>query len=111
MKKIKNPIGAGILGAAVGAAGAYFLYGTKKGARARKEIVKTANKVKDKAIQGDLISAGKEIYEDMTDLFKEKKDQIKKLDKEDIEGLVERIKERWEETKDDIEETLEEASD
>jgi hypothetical protein len=54
----------------------------------------------------DLSATGKEIYEDMSSLFKEKRDQFRHLDPEDIAELRARLHERWEETREDIEETL-----
>jgi hypothetical protein len=101
-------IKAGILGAGIAALTTYFLFGTEKGQRARKQIIKAAHSAKNKAMEtaGDLAETGKEIYDDMASFLEERKEQIKNLDSKDIVGLTQRIRDRWEETKEDIEETL-----
>ena len=111
---------ASIAAAAVTAAAVYFLYGTEKGELAREKIGKAAGKLRNRAMEakdnamragGDLAATGKEVYEEMSSLFKEKCDQLKALDTEDLSGLAERLRERWEETKEDIEKTLDDASE
>ena len=111
----KPMIGASIAAAAAGAAAMYFLYGTKKGGKVRERMGQAAHDIRDKAMEakeralgagGDLLETGKEIYGEMMELLKEKREQIKALDSDDVSGLAERLRERWEETKEDLKETL-----
>jgi gas vesicle protein len=119
-----HPIKASIISASIAALVTYFLYGTENGERARKQISKAANATKDKVqdkmhdlkksaskAPADLVETGKEIFEDMSTLFDEKREQMHNLSSKDLAGLSKRLRERWEETKKDIEETLDDSDE
>ncbi len=132
-KKEKDSKGPGIatsLAAATAAALAtYYLYGTEHGEKTRGKIKDAAKdvagKAKDKAMElkdkamemkdrataggNELAQASKEVFSDMTGLLKERYEDLKNLDKEDINALADRLRERWEEISEDIEDTLEKA--
>jgi gas vesicle protein len=113
-----------ILGGALAATVTYFLYGTEKGERTRKEIRRTANRAKDKAVEmkdsalatsGELMDITKETYGNLTELISSKKAALKNIERDDVEWVVERFRDRmqdvWDETQDDIEEVIDDAEE
>jgi len=64
-----SAVGAGIIGAIIGAIGTYYLYMTKGGQKNRKEIGRMAEDVKDKAIdmKDELVKKGKDYIKEEMD--------------------------------------------
>ena len=108
-----SPVKVGMMAAAISAAITYLIFGTEKGDQVRSEISEGVSKMKKKAMMtgSDISSSVKEIFNETFSYLKEKRDQLKNLDKEDVEGLMERLLERWDETKEDIEDTLKQAEE
>ncbi len=112
----------GLLSAAIASGITYFLYGTDKGKDTRKKMGTVALKMRDKTIElkdealesGNMLyGAAKDSYENLTKLFVEHAATLKNLEKDDVLWLTDRFKERmsdvWEETREDIEDVLEDA--
>lgn len=117
-----DPLLTGIISAAIASGITYFLYGTDKGKETRHKVGEVAIKVKDTALDvkdeafahsSMLYNAAKDSYENMTTLLAEHKSTLKNLERDDAVWLAERFKDRmsvvWEETREDIEEVLDDA--
>ncbi|HEX7724752.1 MAG TPA: YtxH domain-containing protein [Candidatus Paceibacterota bacterium] len=107
---MKKSLGSGLLGAAIGAGIAYYLYGTDSGKAKRKEITKMAknakNKVADKA--DEVSEAASELYENISESMREKYGDLTERDPKKVKELAGRIKEHWADIKKDIHDTLSE---
>ncbi len=117
-----EPVLTSIIAAAIASGLTYFLYGTDKGKETRDKMGSAAIKVRDKTIEmkedaltnsSVLYTTAKDAYENMSQLFNEHKSTLQNLEKDDVKWLAERFKDRmsdvWEETREDIEEVLDDA--
>lgn len=101
----------GIISAAAGAAITYFLYGTEKGREKRQKISDMAGQIKQKVSHAtdEISAATSEMYDNISGLIKEKYDMVKNLDKEELSELANKIRDHWDDIRDDISEVLEKA--
>ena len=106
MPKKKNDTTAKTLGViAALAAGAYFLYGTKEGAKKRKEVKSWALRMKADVM--DKIEKVKDIdeekYKKTIDVVAEKyKKKLKTVEKKEVERLRNDLKKHWRAIKKDL---------
>jgi len=113
-KRAGNAFGSGLLAATLGAAITYFFYGTKEGTEKRERIRNYAGKMKNKmeeasGAMGELKNTGKEFYENMASLFKDKYEDIKNLNKDEVGELAQKIRGHWEDMREDIENAVDES--
>lgn len=101
--------GTSLLSAAVAAAITYYLFGTRSGAEKRRRVKKWAEEAKEKVSSASLEvkEAAREIYDDVTDMISERYDDLKEVREEEMTALAGRIRDHWEDIRDDIEETIE----
>jgi gas vesicle protein len=117
-----QPMLISLVSAAIASGITYFLYGTEKGEHTRKQARDVALKARDKAMDmkddvlahsDALYSTAKDSYENMSKLFAEHRSTLQNLEREDMLWLAERFKERmtevWDETREDLEEVLDDA--
>lgn len=99
--------GTGILAAAAAAAVTYFLFGTDKGAEKRERMKEWAAQAKDTMSHtgGEVAEAASELYKGTSSLLKANYAALKNLNRDETAALAERIREHWDEIKEDIEET------
>ncbi len=97
--------GAGIGALAAGAAGAYFLYGTKEGAKRRKKIKSWAVKMKADVMKKleNLKEVNEEVYNKVIDEVASQYKKVKSIDPEEVAVLVAEMKRYWKNVKKDIE--------
>ncbi|MEI6420345.1 MAG: hypothetical protein WCO30_01805 [bacterium] len=99
-KKNSNVGGKVVLGLAAlaaGAAGAYFLYGTKEGAKAKKNVKAWTLKLKGDVI--DKMEKMKDVteggYNEVIDLVHKKYAGVKNIDPEELNKVVGEMKKHW----------------
>jgi hypothetical protein len=108
MKKIAKTtiaIGAGIAAVAAAAAGTYFLYGTKKGAKARKQIKGWTLKAKGEILERmeSMKDISEESYKKVIDEVGAKYKAVKNIDGKDLEAFAKELKAHWKDIKKEIE--------
>lgn len=88
------------------AAGAYFLYGTKEGAKKRKKMRSWMLHLKADVMEKleDLKEVSEDSYKKVVDEVKEKYKSLKQVDPEELEELVTRLKTHWDDIQDDLDE-------
>lgn len=90
-------VGAGLALAAAAAAGAYFLYGTKEGAKRRKKIKGWALKAKGEVLERmeGLKEVNERTYRQVVDAVAARYGNLKNVDKTELEALVRDLKRHW----------------
>ncbi len=88
---------AGVAALAAAAAGAYFLYGTKEGAKRRKQIKGWTLKMKGEVLERleNLQDVSKETYDGIVDKVAQGYKGLKNVDPEEITALVADLKGHW----------------
>jgi hypothetical protein len=93
----KVSIGAGITAAAVAAAGAYFLYGSKEAKKNRKKVAGWAEDAKKEVLKG--LEKAKNMseaeYKELIEKATKAQAQIKKVSKADLMAFQKEMKEGW----------------
>ena len=93
----KVSVGVGLTAAAVAAAGAYFLYGSKNAAKNRKTVKSWALKAKAEVLEG--LEAAKEMtqeeYEALVDAAAKARTGVKNITKTDLAEFSKEMKENW----------------
>lgn len=103
--KSKIAWGAGIGALAAGAAGAYFLYGTKEGAKKRKQMKSWVVKMKGdvmKKLEG-LKEVNEKAYNKAIDEVASKYKKVKSIDSEELGKIVNEMKKHWKNVRKEIE--------
>lgn len=104
-------IGISILAAAAGAAATYYLFGSEAGSEKREKAVgwvkEKAHKVM--AVSGELGTVSKDMYGDMGSILSEHYDKLKHMNKEELADLAEKVKDKWEEVREEIEQIIKKA--
>ncbi len=89
--------GAGLAAIAAAAAGAFFLYGTKEGAKQRKKIrgwgLRMKGEVLEKMEQMKEVSEDK--YQEIVDSVAKRYQGLKSVDPEEVTLLVKELKSHW----------------
>ncbi|HEX9722099.1 MAG TPA: hypothetical protein VGA53_02440 [Candidatus Paceibacterota bacterium] len=93
----KVVLGAGLALAAAAAAGAYFLYGTKEGAKQRKKIAGWSLKMKGEVLEKleNLKEWNQEAYNKAVDAVGNKYRQMKSIDSAEVEKAMKEMKSQW----------------
>ena len=101
----KVAVGAGLVALAAAAAGTYFLYGTKKGAKTRKQIKGWALKAKGEILEKmeELQEINEKTYNKIVDEVKAGYKKVKKIDAKDVEAFGKEMKSHWKGIKAEIE--------
>jgi len=101
----KVAIGAGLAALAAAAAGTYFLYGTKKGAKARKQIKGWSLKAKGEILEKmeKLGEINEKVYNQVVDEVKAGYKKVKSIDAKDVEAFGKEMKAHWKGIKGEIE--------
>jgi uncharacterized membrane-anchored protein YhcB (DUF1043 family) len=96
MDKSKKILGAGILMAAVAAAGTYFLSG-KRGAKNRAKIEAWTLKMKGEVLEKmkKLKDVNKEAYYELVDELAERYQKAEKIGAEEMKRLIPELKNAW----------------
>ena len=94
---IGKTLGIGTALVAAAAAGAYFLYGTSKGASQRKKLRGWAIKMKGEVIEQleKLKEINEEAYHRAVETVAEKYRKMKSIDQMDVEQIVAEMKKHW----------------
>ena len=101
----KVAIGAGLAALAAAAAGTYFLFGTKKGAKARKQIKGWTLKAKGEVLEKmeALQDINEKTYHKIIDEVKAGYKKVKNIDAKDLEVFGKEMKAHWKGIKAEIE--------
>lgn len=101
----KVAIGAGLAALAAAAAGTYFLFGTKKGAKARKQVKGWMLKAKGEVLEKmeALQDMNEEIYNKIVEEVKSGYKKVKSIDSKDVEAFGKEMKAHWKGIKKEIE--------
>ncbi len=101
----KVAIGAGLAALAAAAAGTYFLYGTKQGAKTRKQIKGWSLKAKGEILEKmeKLGEINEKVYNQVVDEVKAGYKKVKNIDAKDIEAFGKEMKMHWKGIKREIE--------
>jgi len=104
----KMAIGVGIAALAAAAAGAYYLYGSDKSAKNRKQIKSWMLKMKAEVMDKieNVKDLSKEAYDKTIDEVSKKYSQIKNIDQEELIQLAKRMKSHWKEIEADVKGTV-----
>ena len=102
-KKIAWGVGVATLAAA--AAGTYFLYGTKKGAKARKQIKSWMLKAKGEVLEKmeNMQDISEDVYKKVIDEVGAKYRAVKNIDSKDLDAFAKELKSHWKDIKKEIE--------
>lgn len=112
-KKKHSTLTAGLVGAALGAAGAWFLYATETGRDKREELLRFADKIKDEVadeihkVQAKTEPAVHKVIETVMEKYR----AAKNIDPAIIGKIADDLKRRWAEVKDQFEGGEKESSD
>ncbi|MFP4022838.1 MAG: hypothetical protein ACLFNR_02165 [Candidatus Paceibacterota bacterium] len=89
--------GAGIGAVVAGAAGAYFLYGTKEGAKRRKQMKSWAVKMKGDVMKRleDLKEVNQQTYNKIIDEVAAKYEKMRSVEPQELAALVTDMKRYW----------------
>jgi hypothetical protein len=100
----KVAVGAGLAALAAAAAGTYFLFGTKKGAKVRKQIKGWMLKAKGEVLEKmeSLQEINEEVYNKIVDEVKAGYKKVKGIDAKDIEEFGKEMKAHWKGIKKEI---------
>jgi hypothetical protein len=103
-KSHKIAYGVGLAALAAATAGAYFLYGTKKGAKTRKEIKGWMLKAKGEILEKmeDLKDISEDAYKKIVDEIGAKYKAVKNIDGQDLENFTKELKTHWKDIKKEI---------
>lgn len=97
-------IGLGVTALAAAAAGAYFLYGSKKGPARRKALKSWTVKMKGEVMEE--IENAKELtqdtYHDVIDKVSKKYEALQNIDQDELKETVKRLKGHWKDIKKEI---------
>ena len=101
----KVAIGAGLAALAAAAAGTYFLFGTKKGAKARKQIKGWTLKAKGEVLEKmeALQDINEKTYHKIVDEVKAGYKKVKSIDAKDVEEFGKEMKAHWKGIKAEVE--------
>jgi len=104
----KMVIGVGIAALAAAAAGAYYLYGSDKSAKNRKQIKSWMLKMKAEVMDKieNVKDLSKDTYDKTIDEVSKKYSQIKNVDKKELVQLAKRMKSHWKEIEADVQGTV-----
>jgi len=104
----KVAYGVGLAALATATAGAYFLWGTKKGAKARKQIKGWTLKAKGEVLERmeDLKDISEEAYDKIVDEVQAKYKTLKKIDQKDLEVFGKELKSHWKDIKKEIDKKI-----
>ena len=93
----KVAIGAGVAALAAAVAGTYFLFGTKKGAKTRKQIKGWSLKAKGEVLEKmeALQDINEKTYHKIVDEVKAGYKKIKSIDAKDVEAFGKEMKAHW----------------
>ncbi|MDX1536030.1 MAG: YtxH domain-containing protein [Candidatus Spechtbacterales bacterium] len=100
-KDDKKGLGAGLLGAVAGALASWFLFGTEKGEETRNKAKKLADDAK-KEIEKRVDEAEdltEKKYNEIIDEVSEKYENVKNIDKKELEEMVSDMRDHWERIK------------
>ena len=101
----KVAIGAGVAALAAAVAGTYFLFGTKKGAKARKQIKGWMLKAKGEILEKmeELQEINEKVYNKIVDEVQAGYKKVKNIDAKDVEAFGKEMKAHWKGIKKEIE--------
>lgn len=101
----KTTEGAGFAALVAAAAGAYFLYGSKEGAKRRKQIKGWTVKAKGEVLEKleKVEDLNEEKYHEIVDTVAEKYKKLKHVDTEEVEQMVKELKGHWMKMKKQVE--------
>lgn len=104
--------GIGLGALAAGAAGAYFLYGTKEGAKRRKQMKSWMVRMKGDVMKKleNLKEVNEEIYNKVIDEVGEQYKKVKSIDPQEVAGLVDSMKRYWKYVSKDLQTTVKKKS-
>ncbi len=105
-------VAVGLLSAAAAAGLTYFIFETQTGSRERKRVMRWAKDMKREAIgeTNELTEVSKEIYDDMKSMLKDKASILANVEKDEVAALADRIRNHWEEIREDIEDTVDKVA-
>ena len=98
----------GITALAAAAAGAYYLYGSDKSAKNRKQVKSWMLKMKADVMDRieKVKDLSKQAYESTIDEVSKKYSQVKSVDQKELMQLAKRMKSHWKEIEGDIKSTV-----
>jgi len=101
-------IGMGIAALVATVAGAYYLYGSDKSAKNRKQVKSWMLKMKADVMDEieNVKDLSQETYDKTVDTVSKKYAQIKTVDTDELKALTERMKSHWKEIEADIKDTV-----
>ncbi len=104
--------GAGLGALVAGVAGAYFLYGTKEGAKKRKKIKSWTLKMKGDVMKRleDMKEVNEEVYNKVVDEVGSKYEKVKSIDPEEVAKLVVEMKRYWKHIQKDLKNSTQKKS-
>ena len=111
-KKDDKGLGAGFIGAIMGALATYFLYGTDKGKETRekaKGLAEDAKKEIEKRVD-EAEDLTEEKYNEIIDTVSEKYENVRNIDKKELEEMVEEMKGHWKSIKKQVAEGKKKSS-
>jgi hypothetical protein len=96
-KKMAAGFGMGLALAAAAAAGAYFLYGTKEGAKHRKKITGWSVKMKGEVLEKleNVKEVNEDTYKQVIETVGEKYRKLQSIDSADVDKAVRELKGYW----------------
>lgn len=109
-----------LLSAAAAAGATYFLFETDAGTNKRRQIQQGFDKMKRKAgdmrenligESNELTDVSREIYSDMKAMLRDKADILAKVQKDEVAALADRIRNHWDEIREDIEDTVDKVAE
>ena len=104
----KVAYGVGLAALAAATAGAYFLYGTKKGAKTRKQIKGWMLKAKGEVLEKleGMKDISQEAYEKVIDEVEAKYKAVKNIDQKDIAAFGKELKSHWKDIKKEVDKKI-----
>jgi hypothetical protein len=100
--------GVGVAALAAATAGAYFFYGTKKGAKARKQIKGWMLKAKGEVLEKleGMQDISEEAYKKVIDEVGAKYKAVKNIDSKDLEAFAKELKSHWKDIKKEVDKKI-----
>ena len=100
-------IGVGIAALAAAAAGAYYLYGSDKAVKNRRQVKSWMLRMKAEVMDEveNIKDLSQDSYEKVVDTVSKKYASIKSIDVEELTDLAKRMKDHWKDIQEDISKT------
>jgi len=104
----KVAYGIGLAALAAATAGAYFLYGTKQGAKTRKQIKGWMLKAKGEVLEKleGMKDISQEAYDKVIDEVEAKYKAVKNIDQKDIAAFGKELKSHWKDIKKEVDKKI-----